>query len=137
MFKWRDDFSVNVEKIDEQHQELFNLGTSLYNIVSLKDGIDRYDEIIAILDKMKDYTVYHFKYEESLMKEHGYEDYEAHKMQHDSFIEKIQSIKDEDVDIKQKKIGMDLILFIANWIEKHILVTDMKYKEFLNDKGVL
>jgi len=38
--------------------------------------------------------------------------------------------------MRQRKIGMDLIVFIANWIEKHILVTDMRYKEYLNERGV-
>ena len=136
MFKWKEDFSVNVEKVDEQHQELFRLGSELYGIVSLKDGVDRYDEMLAILDELANYTVHHFEFEEGMMRENGYPDYEDHKVQHDNFIKKVQSVRAEDVEEKQKKIGMDLIIFLANWIEKHILVTDMKYKEFLNSKGI-
>lgn len=136
MFKWKDDFSVNIEKINDQHQELFKIGTELYTLVSAKDGIDRYDEIIAVISRLADYTIEHFTYEEGLMKIHGYEDFDNHKKQHDAFVSKIKSIKAEDVDVKQRKIGMDLIVFIANWIENHILVTDMEYKNYLNSKGV-
>ena len=49
---------------------------------------------------------------------------------------KVRSIEDSDVDEKQKEIGMELIIFIANWIENHILKSDMEYKEFLNNKGI-
>ena len=136
MFKWKEDFSVNIESVDEQHQELFKIGNSLYDIVSIKDGIDRYDEILNELYKMRDYAIYHFDYEEKLMKENGYPKFNEHKRQHDAFIAKVKSIDDEEIDKRQKKMGMDLIIFIANWIENHILKTDMEYKEFLNNKGI-
>lgn len=136
MFKWKDGFSVNINTIDEQHQELFKIGNSLYTIVSLKDGVDRYDDIMAVLYSMRDYAIYHFDYEENLMKENGYPNFNKHKKQHDVFMAKIDSIKGEDVDEKQRKVGMDLTVFIANWIENHILKTDMEYKDFLNGKGI-
>lgn len=136
MFKWKENFSVNIEKVDEQHQELFRLGTELYTLVAAKDGVDRYDEIMEVIGRLADYTVEHFTYEEGLMKINNYSDFENHKNQHDTFVSKIKSIKAEDVDMKQRRVGMDLIVFIANWIENHILVTDMKYKDYLNEKGI-
>lgn len=136
MFKWKDDFSVNIKKINEQHQELFRIGTELYTLVSAKDGVDRYDEIMEAISGLSDYTIKHFTYEEGLMKLNGYEKFDEHKKQHDAFVSKIKSIKAEDVDVRQRKVGMDLIVFIANWIENHILVTDMQYKDYLNEKGV-
>ena len=137
MFKWKDNFSVNIKIIDEQHQELFKIGNSLYNIISIKDGIDRYDEIIKILYELRDYAIYHFDYEEKLMVDNGYDSFDIHKSQHEAFMDKVRSIDELDVDEKQKKVGMDLIIFIANWIENHILKSDMEYKEFLNNKGIV
>ena len=137
MFKWKDNFSVNIKIIDEQHQELFRIGNALYSIISIKDGVDRYDEIMKILYEMRDYAIYHFDYEEKLMKENGYLDFENHKRQHNGFINKVKSIDELDVDEKQKKIGMELVIFIADWIENHILKSDMEYKDFLNSKGVM
>lgn len=136
MFKWKDDFSVNIKTIDGQHQELFKIGDSLYNIISIKDGIDRYDEIMKALHEMRDYAIYHFGYEEKLMEENGYPDFERHKKEHDAFVKKVQSIDELDVDEKQKKVGMELVIFIADWIENHILKSDMEYKDFLNNKGI-
>lgn len=136
MFKWRDDFSVNIKSIDDQHKELFRIGNNLYDIVSLKDGIDRYDEIMEALYSMRDYAMYHFQYEEELMEQNGYPEYAKHKREHDAFISKVQSVDEGKIDEEQEQVGMDLIIFIANWIENHILKTDMKYKNYLNDKGI-
>lgn len=136
MFKWKEEFSVNIKSIDEQHKELFKIGNSLYEIVSIKDGVDRYDEIVEILHKLMDYAEYHFDFEEKLLEENGFPHLKQHRRQHDSFIQKVRSIDERDIDEKQKTIGMDLIIFIANWIESHILKTDMECKEYMNDKGV-
>jgi len=136
MFKWREDFNVNVSKIDEQHKELFNIGNFLYDLMSIKDDIDRYDEIMTALHKLRDYAIYHFETEEKLMLEHGYPKYEEHKSQHDAFIAKINSLDDDLIDMDQRTVEMDLLIFVANWIEQHILRTDMEYKEFFKGKGV-
>ena len=136
LFKWKDDFSVNVKEIDNQHKELFRIGSEAYDIMSLKDGIDRYDEIVEIMIELKDYAAYHLKFEEELLKKHNYDEYKDHKMQHDKFIKKVNSFDLEKADEEQRKAGMDLVMFIANWIEGHILGTDKKYTKFLNEKGI-
>lgn len=136
MFKWREEFSVNITAIDQQHKELFSIGNFIYELLSIKDDIDRYDEIMLALNKLKEYAMYHFETEEKLMLKYGYPDYEEHKHQHESFIARISSLDEDTVDYDQQKVLMDLIIFIANWIEKHILKTDMAYKDFLNEKGV-
>lgn len=135
MFKWRDTYSVNVEAIDEQHKMLFKLGRDLSDIVSVKG--DHFDEIMEILNKLRDYTVFHFNFEEEMMEKYDYHDLEKHRFEHKFFIKKINELYDEDeVDEEQKKVTMEIITFIANWIENHILKTDQRYSKFLNDKGI-
>lgn len=136
MFKWKENFSVNVKKLDEQHKEIFNIGNFVYDLISMKDDIDRYDEIMQALNKLRNYAKYHFETEEKLMLEYGYPKYEEHKRQHDSFIAKINSLDEDAIDEDQRKVELDLVMFIANWIEQHILRTDMEYKEFFNGRGV-
>ncbi len=134
--KWKENYSCNIKEIDNQHKKLFEIGDSIFNLVNLKDGIDRYDEIIEIVEKLKDYAVYHFQYEEKLMKEHGYLGLDYHSKEHDEFVKKIIEFDHQDIDNGQKKVTLDLVLFVADWVEKHILGIDMQYKDFLNDKGV-
>lgn len=136
MFKWKEEYKCNVGEIDKQHKRLFELGEEIYDIVSLNDGYDHYDDIINALRDMQDYAIYHFEYEEELMDKYGYSDLEAQKIQHKAFVDKIISIEKQDIDSNQRKVCMDLLIFVADWIEKHILKSDMGYKDYLNSKGV-
>lgn len=135
MFKWRDAYSVNVAAIDEQHKMLFKLGKDLGDIVSIEG--DHFDEIMAILNKLRDYTAFHFNAEEEMMEKYDYPEMEKHRLEHKFFVKKINELdKEDEVDEEQKKITMEIITFIANWIENHILKTDQRYSKFFNDRGI-
>ncbi len=136
MFKWKDEFSVKNSEIDDQHKKLIEIGFNLSKIVTIKDGLDHYDEIIALLNELKQYTVYHFEHEEKLLALYGYEDLENHKEEHKRFVEKVIEMTSKDIDGNQKEITMDILMFIADWIERHIVKTDKKYSDFLIEKGL-
>ena len=136
MFKWKDKYSCNIESIDLQHKQLFNLGNELYELIKNNKNHDNYDQIQQILIELKDYTVYHFEYEEKLMKEYGYSDLENQKIEHKAFLDKILNIEIKDIDEDQLNVMMDMMMFVANWIEMHIVKSDMKYKSFFNDNGL-
>lgn len=136
MFKWKDSYSCNIIEIDNQHKRLFELGSKIHSILSLKDNEDHYDEIMGVLAELKNYTVYHFQYEEELMEAHGYSKRVYHKIEHDAFIDKISEIFNKDIDDSQRTVSLELIMFIADWIEKHILKTDFAYREFFQEKGI-
>ena len=61
MGSWSENFSVNIEVIDNQHKELFDILDSCYELLLKNHDDDKYDKIIAILEQLKDYTIYHFK----------------------------------------------------------------------------
>jgi hemerythrin len=136
-FDWKEEYSVNVSEIDEQHKKLFEIGGRIYDLVQADDEFDHYDEILTILEELKNYTIFHFDFEENLMKQYGYEEVDTHKFEHVFLIKKLQKLNNEDIDTKQKKVKIELITFIADWIAGHILKTDMKYKEFFNSKGLM
>lgn len=136
MFKWKDSYSVNVQAIDEQHKRLFELALKIYDVLSVKDSHDHFDEIMKIVDELKEYTIYHFNYEEELMERCGFENIEEHKLEHKAFIQKVSSFNERDIDEKQSKVIMEMIMFVADWIEKHILKSDHRYKELLNSNGI-
>ena len=136
LFKWKDNFSCNIDEIDKQHKELFAIGSKIYSIVSLKDECDHYDEIMAILDELKEYTIKHFNYEEKLMDQYKFMGFENHKIEHDFFIKKLQRLERKDLDSLQGEALMEMVTFVADWVSSHILKTDFEYKAFFNEKGV-
>ncbi|WP_094547677.1 bacteriohemerythrin [Petroclostridium xylanilyticum] len=136
LLKWKDTYSCNIAEIDNQHKKLFELGSKAFEIASLKDEYDHYDNLIEILEELKAYTIYHFNYEEKLMQENNFDKFESHKIEHDFFIKKVQKIERKDLEGKQNEAVLEIIQFIADWISSHILKSDMEYKTFLNEKGI-
>ncbi len=131
IFKWRESFSVNNPEIDEQHKKLFEIGTRIYNVASLDDSIDHYDEIMEILQELKDYTVYHFDYEEKKLEECGFNELDVHRVEHAFFIKKIDRIGRKNIDNEQGETIIEVVKFVADWVTSHILKSDMKYSAFL------
>ncbi len=136
MFKWRDEFSVNVKSLDEQHKKLLEIGASVYELALLDDGFDHYDEIVAILSELRDYTIYHFETEEKLLKENNCDQLESQQIEHMFFIKKLGKIEVKDFDSQQSEAKTEILSFIANWVSDHIYKSDMNYKDCLNQKGV-
>ncbi|SHG82597.1 hemerythrin [Thermosyntropha lipolytica DSM 11003] len=128
MINWKEDYTIGVEHIDEQHRRLFEIAGRAYQVMRDDVSIDKYDQIVAILQELKEYTVYHFQSEEEYMQSIGYKKFLSHKVEHNDFIEKINSIDLEKVDEEQDKFILELLDFIVNWIDKHILGMDKMIK---------
>lgn len=129
IFNWKNEYSTGISAIDLQHRRLFEIGSNIYELATLNDGVDHFDEIMQILDNLKNYAIYHFEFEESYMRSKNFDNIVEHKKLHVNFIDKILSINDKDVDNKQKQVLLKLLDFIANWIGNHILKEDFRYKD--------
>ena len=135
-FEWKDSYGVNIAEIDKQHKKLFEIGGKISELVLAKDGYDHYDEIMVVLEELKEYTLKHFRYEEMLMEKYGFEGLDQHKIEHMFLVKKLERMKNEDIDANQEETLLNLINFVSDWIAGHILKTDMGYKEFFNAKGI-
>lgn len=124
MIKWKDEYSMGVEKIDEQHKHLVEIANKAYDVLKNDIYVDKFDKIVEILKELEDYTVYHFDSEEEYMKEIFYDGYFMHKIEHQQFIEKIKGIDLQKVDENQDKYLLDILNFIADWLVKHIIEKD-------------
>lgn len=127
MFEWKKEYETKVEQIDEQHKKLFEIGNRLYELIKNDLVMDKYDKIMDIIAELKNYTVFHFGFEENYMVEIGYKKFLSHKVQHDDFIKKFNDIDFKKIDNSQDKYMLELMNFIYEWIDGHILGTDMQY----------
>ncbi|MFW2487955.1 bacteriohemerythrin [Clostridium chromiireducens] len=124
MVKWKSDYEIGVSLIDEQHKKLFEIANSAYELLRNDFYVDKYDKIIEILSELKDYTVFHFKSEEEYMLSIGYKRFFSHKVEHENFINEINSINLAEIDANQDESVKDLLGFVVDWIDKHILDQD-------------
>ncbi len=127
MIKWKEDYIIGVDKIDEQHKKLFEIANKAYELLKNEFCIDKYDRIVEILDELKEYTVYHFKSEEEYMISIGYKKFLSHKVEHDEFIKKITNIDFKSIDEDQDKYLLETLEFVVSWISGHILGRDKFY----------
>lgn len=124
MIKWKDEYSIGVKLIDEQHRQLFAIAGRAYDLLKDDFRTDKYDQILSILEELKQYTIYHFQSEEGYMMNIKYKKLLSHKVVHDDFIEKISNLDLRKVDDNQEKYLLDILEFVVDWIDKHILGMD-------------
>lgn len=130
--RWKDEYSVQVDEIDEQHKKLFSLINRLADAMKVGKGRDVLD---AVLTELMAYTEYHFNTEEQLFQQHSYPDYEEHKQMHDDLVNKARELK-AVFDRGNTKISVDVMLLLSNWLNNHILEVDRRYSPYLKSKGV-
>lgn len=126
MFKWKDEFRLGIEDLDEQHKKIFDIANEAYELLKNEFYYDKYDRIVEILEKLKDYARFHFSYEEDYMQSIKYKDYLSHKAAHDNFIDKVNSYDLDAIDENQDQYILEILDFVIDWISEHILVTDKK-----------
>jgi len=132
LIQWAPKYSVNIREIDQQHQKLMALINELYdgmNAAHSKETLGK------VLDELINYTVYHFSTEEKLFQKHGYPESTAHKAEHDKLTKTASELK-KKFDANQAQITVEVMNFLRDWLNNHILGTDKKYSGYLNGKGV-
>ncbi len=129
---WKDEYSVGIETIDEDHRKLLNLINQLQTAVHYNYGpsFER-----KALDELIDYTKYHFSREEKFMRECQYPDYAGHKAEHEKMIEKLNDLLSE-YD-RRGPAGIEQIAhFLRDWLIHHINGSDQEYAPCLREKGM-
>lgn len=127
MIKWSDKYSLGIETIDNQHKELFRLANEAYDLLKNEFYLDKYDEVVRLIEELKNYAIYHFKTEEKYMLDIEYKKTFSHKVIHNQFVEKVNSIDLEKMDENQEEYLISILQFIVDWIENHILKVDRQY----------
>ena len=90
----------------------------------------------SVLDELLNYTIDHFSREERYLQKSGYPipDLCAHQLLHASFTDTIQEIRWQYQRGFRSKINREVLLFLRDWLSKHILVEDMKYAALVHTK---
>lgn len=127
---WKDEFSIGLPEIDEQHQALFELINRLWTAIVRQAGTD---EILKIVMDLERYTLSHFTAEETFMRVAAYPDFQQHKKEHEDFVARVA--RERQAVTSGKSISLDLIRFLKDWLINHILVADRKYADFHARKG--
>ncbi|MEW5774845.1 MAG: bacteriohemerythrin, partial [Thermodesulfobacteriota bacterium] len=129
---WTPALSVGIASIDEQHKVLVGLVNELHAAMRQRRG----NAVLSgVLDRLKDYTVKHFKYEEKLFEQHRYPEADAHAQIHSKLVEQVLDFA-EELGSGRATVSMDLLRFLKKWLTEHIMGADKKYAPHLTARGV-
>ena len=125
--EWTKDFVIGNNKIDMQHMELINIYNAL--LAETKKGEGNL-KIKEYLKKLADYASYHFDTEEKYFEQIKYPYLNVQKKEHLDFKKKVIELV-KDYQSKKIRINMDILDFLKNWINNHIINEDVKAREYI------
>lgn len=124
MYEMKDEYRVGITMIDEEHTHLFELVEEAYQLLKKEFVYDKYDQLMSILQELRDYTKKHFSDEEEYMESIDYPALFIQKAQHKFFIQKLDEIDDMNLDENQDEIIEELLVFLTDWLVNHIMKMD-------------
>ncbi len=124
--QWREELSVGVEELDQEHRMLFDILDRLeYTITHNREK----RELAIILGEFIFYAERHFQTEENYMRSISYDGLDEHIRDHERVRDYIEQMKDE-YNRGNYKITHELADFIREWIDKHMEKEDQKFVHF-------
>lgn len=132
MYRWEEKHSTGIQSIDNQHKEIFRYLNSLLDAMKIGQANK---VIYQIVFDLENYSLVHFQKEEFFFQRFNYSGAKEHIQQHQFFIQKVSKLKS---DLKSGNIALsiELLNFLKDWIENHILVVDKNYSECFLKNGL-
>jgi hemerythrin len=131
-FEWKPELSVGIASIDAQHQKLVKMVQELQTAMISGKG----NEVLGkTLDGLIAYAAEHFATEERYFAAHKYPQADAHKKEHEALVSKVLSLQ-SDFKAGKATITGQTMMFLTEWLIKHIKGSDKQYSAFLTKAGV-
>ena len=128
--EWNPEFSVGDEDLDRDHMTIFNAVDRVKK--AKKNGLA--DDFIGILlNQLLEYVDDHFAKEESYMADIAYPELPAHRERHIEMKAELTRLHHQFVHEGQTSLD-ELLPFLNDWWETHILFADRAYKKFADDR---
>lgn len=122
-FIWRQHYRIGNQKVDQQHQQLFDLANQL---VQSKNQADLAENANQLYRHVRD----HFQFEEAFMKKYRYPDYLKHADTHKLMLNKLVDVS-KKIDRHEWR-QQDVLVFMREWIS-HILDEDAAFNAYFQD----
>ncbi|MCL2293679.1 MAG: bacteriohemerythrin [Spirochaetes bacterium] len=123
-YTWNDYMAVGVEKIDEQHKQLFLAISGFINAIEKGAGKE---ELKKSLDFLYSYTLNHFAEEEIFQRECGFPECERHHALHEKFKQVIMELVEEFANFgTSETLARQVKRKIGDWLVTHVRGEDSK-----------
>ena len=130
-FEYMETYSVGVRTFDEAHKRLIGLANDIIAGCMEDSPTER---VTRNLIELIRYTRHHFRDEEDLMRDTGFDGFEEHRLAHDALFEKVLKFTDDLIHQRLEKLAV--AEFMMDWLLTHILEEDMRYKDHFARLGI-
>ncbi len=129
IIEWKEAYEIGIPEVDMQHKILVNITNELIEAHLKQTGNSI---IYQILERLVEYTKYHFKDEEKLF-DNKYSGAEKHRGEHDHFILEIDLLQNE-ARRKNLLLPYKTLDFLKDWLITHILGTDKELGVYIRGR---
>jgi hemerythrin-like metal-binding protein len=129
---WSDEFSVNVEEIDHQHQQMLDIVNKLHAAV---EACKEQEVLNELLIELFEHTKFHFSTEDELMKKYAYPGYDQHLHEHNVLLQQLDNLISAVSNGRNPTFRSDYDVS-SDWVLIHIFKSDKSLGSFLNSQGV-
>lgn len=123
LIEWRKEFETGVADVDHEHRELVDLINRLHE--SIVGGANS-SRIAEFLGEVFARIAAHFALEESIMRKHTYDEYDAHKAEHEKLLDEIRDIMDAQQDSPSPAYAEGLSITVRDWFVNHFKSKDAR-----------
>jgi len=137
-FVWKDEYSVKVPSLDEQHKGFFEITNQIITLLDKPRSDELKENLILALVRLGRYALYHLDYEEQCINRYKCDGWETHAQAHDLYREKVKDylgrVRIENSDIYA--LAREAADFSQTWLSTHILNKDREYITCLSGRGL-
>lgn len=124
LIEWRKEFETGIPGVDHEHRELVDLINRLHE--HMASGADK-ARVAEFLGEVFARIAAHFALEESIMRKHAYDEYEAHKAEHERLLDEIRDI----MDSASTAYASSLSTVVRDWFVNHFKSKDARLHRML------
>jgi hemerythrin len=128
LIEWRQEFNTGVAEVDQEHQELVELINQLHE--QIQHDPEK-DTVSAFLGEVFARISAHFALEETVMRKHRYDEYQAHKAEHEALLDEIRDIMDDYEAGAYSDAGQALATTVRDWFVNHFKTKDARLHRLL------
>ena len=122
LLQWQASYSLGIPAVDLEHRQMIDMINEVY--ASVDDQNDA-QAVQAALAEIHAGIAAHFALEERLMKEAGYDEYAAHKDNHEVLLDEIRDMM--DVYAEDPQAGRELLRrTLSDWFGLHFATFDAR-----------
>jgi len=130
LIELEDHLKLEIPEIDSQHETLINLINLLHQAMLQGAGKSTLHELLS---QLLEHTRAHFAYEEELMSQHQYPEYEQHKLEHNRLMQHLLDLADR-YENGELLLSFAVVLELRGWALVHIENSDKPLGAFLNGR---